>query len=219
MLTVSSSISRHLCQPPFLQLSLSLSLSHINQVGLSWQFPAHLSVPTGASCVWDSRLLPLLTHPHCSCGLVNAELAPADQIQGRVNSKVLVAQMHVCGRSGLSLTCKKIETDFPIHNRFPFPFFPSHDLLSLVRSIHSRLAVSSSCRWRGVPNKVANVHSGACICHSLRVTVWAAAGHLTNEEKLNVCSRPLRGSAICSLNTGWVWGGGGTETESSGGGL
>lgn len=38
--------------------------------------------------------MPPVAHPHCSRGLVNAELAPADQIRGRVNTKVLVAQMH-----------------------------------------------------------------------------------------------------------------------------
>lgn len=133
--TVSLCISRHLSQPPLPQLSPSLPLFPIDQAGLCWRFPAHLSVPTGASCVWDGRLL---THPHCFCGLVNGELAPADQIQGRVNSKVAVAQMHACRRSRLTLTCKNKKKTFPDHSHFSFSFFPPHPLQSLRRLIHSR---------------------------------------------------------------------------------
>lgn len=84
-------------------LPVSSTRSHINHEGRGGS--QHTSHLPGASCVWDRQLLawlPLITHCHCSFGLVHTESAPADQIQDHINSEVPRTDACV-----LTLTCEK----------------------------------------------------------------------------------------------------------------
>lgn len=107
---------------PLAILPVSSTRSHINHEGRGGS--QRTSRLPGASCVWDRQLLarlPLITHCHCSFGLVNTEPAPADQIQDHINSELPRADACV-----LTLTCEKARA--PLPSAPPPLFFSfSHD--------------------------------------------------------------------------------------------